>query len=99
MFECEFCAKQFSRADNRNRHILSSCRGKRRKTEENSSTLIKCDVCDVFVDSKCYTAHIRSSMHRSKAFTVVDDGVKRSVAMFGGRIVSYQISGYISSIY
>lgn len=92
MFDCEYCGKQFSRGDNRNRHMLSSCKGKRIRFSDNNTDLQKCEICDVYVEKNCYTAHIRSATHRSKAFVIVDDGVKRSISTFGGRIVSYQIS-------
>lgn len=94
MFECEVCGKQFTRSDNRNRHMLSACKGKRRKVSDSNVVVdsIRCDVCDEDIQGNCYTAHIRSARHRSLAFTVIDDGVKRSVGAFGDRIVSYQVT-------
>lgn len=94
MFECENCGKEFTRSDNKNRHVLSSCRGKRVRLDDdvNASGLVKCDICDMYIQGNCYIAHIRSAAHRSKAFTIVDDGVKKSVGAFGDRIVSYQVT-------
>lgn len=98
MFDCEYCGKQFTRGDNRSRHMSTSCKGKRIKVSDNNSDLKKCEICDVYVEGNCYTAHIRSAAHRSKAFVIVDDGVKRNVSAYGGRIVSYQISD-LSQLY
>ncbi|KAK9679246.1 Recombination endonuclease VII [Popillia japonica] len=93
MFHCEKCGKSFTRADNRNRHMKNSCRGKRVKFDDpGPSGGFECDVCDVYIPKNCYTAHIRSSLHRSNAFVVVDEGVERIVGAFGERIVSYRIS-------
>lgn len=94
MFECDHCGKVFTRADNRNRHMNNSCKGKRIKldTECGPSNCIKCDVCDVFVEKQYYNSHIRTNSHRTNAFVVVDDGVEKNVGAFGDRIVSYRIS-------
>lgn len=116
MFECEWCGKVFTRVDNRNRHTLRSCVGKRVKPDDkndNDHTLtscvakkvklddinkndkdefFQCDVCNVLVQKSCHAAHLRSYAHRSQAFILVDDGVKKCVGIFGDRIVSYQVT-------
>lgn len=104
MFKCEYCAKSFTRNDNKSRHVLSYCKVKKRRVDDNYEGndndygFIRCTVCDVSVERNCYTAHIRSINHRSKAFVVVDDGVKKTVGVFGDRIVSYQVTDP-SSVY
>lgn len=93
MFECEKCGKSFTRSDNKNRHMQSSCKGKRIKFDNDAgpANCLKCDICDVYVEKNCYTAHIRSNLHRGNAFVIVDEGVERIVGVFGDRIVSYRV--------
>lgn len=95
MFDCENCGKEFTRADNRNRHMQNSCKGKRIKLDVDSmaTNCRKCDICEVYVEKKCFNSHLRSNLHRSNAFTIVDDGVEKVVGAFGDRIVSYRVSG------
>lgn len=99
MFECEFCSKVFTRADNRNRHIQNSCKNKRIKlsgadgpSRDGPPNCDKCELCNIYVEKKLFKSHFRTNMHKNNAFTLVDDGVEKIVGAYGDRIISYRIT-------
>ena len=94
MFDCENCGKSYSRADNLKRHVRTSCVGKRLKLNrcQQPSNTRKCDFCNIEVNQKSYSAHLRSNAHKSKALVITDDGVEKIAGAFGNKIVSYRVS-------
>ena len=94
MFECENCGTSFTRLDNVKRHQRTSCIGKRIKLNipQSNTNHRKCDSCDILVDQKLYSAHLRSNTHKQNAFVITDDGVEKLAGAFGNRIVNYRIS-------
>lgn len=60
----------------------------RMKIDDNKSTLLKGDIGNVYIERNYFTADIMNVLHRSKAFLIVDDGVRKYIDVFETKIES-----------
>lgn len=57
-----------------------------------SSAAMRCDPCGVDVPSRAFQGHLRSLIHKARAYREVESGVEIIESAFNSRIVSYRVS-------
>lgn len=50
-----------------------------------------CSVCDIYLDSRCWTSHLRTNKHKNNSSMPILENIEILRSSFKGRIISYRV--------